>query len=74
MAEAARRFATALSEHTGLTVDLLDERWTSQEAARSLRDSGVGRKKRRRAALDPAAATLLLDTYLSRSRRAGGAP
>ncbi len=45
--EAARRFAAALGELTGLPVDLLDERWTSRAAERSLSESKGGRKRRR---------------------------
>ena len=61
--EAARGFAEALGELTGLPVDLLDERWTSRAAERSLSESKGGRK-RRREAVDSVAATLLLRTYL----------
>jgi putative Holliday junction resolvase len=63
--EAARKFAEALAEATGLRVDLLDERWTSRAAERSLSESKGGRKKRREA-VDAVAATLLLRTYLER--------
>jgi putative Holliday junction resolvase len=60
---AARSFADALGEATGLPVDLLDERWTSRAAERSLSESKGGRKNRREA-VDAVAATLLLRTYL----------
>ena len=63
--QAARSFADALGEATGLPVDLLDERWTSQAAELSLSESKGGRKKRREA-VDAVAATLLLRTYLER--------
>jgi len=63
--EAARGFAAALAEATGLPVDLLDERWTSRAAELSLSESKGGRKKRREA-VDAVAATLLLRTYLER--------
>ncbi len=63
-AEAARRFAAALSEATGVVVDLLDERWTSVEAERALRESGVRGSKRRKS-IDSVAATILLRTYLA---------
>ncbi len=62
---AARGFADALGEATGLPVDLLDERWTSRAADRSLSETKGGRKKRREA-VDAVAATLLLRTYLER--------
>jgi len=56
-AEAAQRFAEALAEASGLPVETLDERWTSLEAERALRETGdaprargsrAGRGKRRR--------------------------
>lgn len=67
-AEAARAFAAALAEATGLPVDLLDERWTTREAARALREVQPKRRKRQKARLDAAAATLLLQTWLERAR------
>jgi putative Holliday junction resolvase len=70
-AEAARTFAQALGEATGLPVDLLDERWTSREAERSLRDA-PGRRKPSKGSVDSVAATLLLRTYLERERGAAG--
>ncbi len=72
-AEATRAFARALAEATQLPVDLLDERWTSREAERALRDAPE-RHKRSRGSVDSVAATLLLRTYLERERgSAGGA-
>jgi len=70
-AEAARAFARALGEATQLPVDLLDERWTTREAERALRDA-PGRRKRSRGSVDSVAATLLLRSYLERERRAAG--
>jgi len=70
-ADAARAFARALGEATRLPVDLLDERWTSREAERALRDA-PGRRKRSRGSVDSVAATLLLRTYLERERGAAG--
>jgi RNase H-fold protein (predicted Holliday junction resolvase) len=46
---------------------MLDERWTTREAERALRESPRGRKKRR-GAVDSAAATLLLRSYLELAR------
>ena len=66
---AAEKFANAIAEMTGLPVEMLDERWTTREAERALRESRRGRKKRR-GAVDSAAATLLLRTYLERARNA----
>ena len=70
-AEAARAFAAALGEAARVPVDLLDERWSTREAERALRDA-PGRHKRKRGSVDSVAATLLLRTYLERERRAGG--
>lgn len=67
-AEAARRFAAALGEATGLPVELLDERWTTREAERALRDLPVRRRRRERGLVDASAATLLLQTFLARRR------
>jgi len=65
---AARSFADALAAATGVPVDLLDERWTTQAAELSLGESKRGRKKRREA-VDAVAATLLLRTFLERQLR-----
>ena len=70
--QAARTFADALGEATGLPVDLLDERWTSRAAERSLSETKGGRKKRREV-VDSVAATLLLRTYLERQLAAQAA-
>jgi putative Holliday junction resolvase len=69
-AEAAREFATALANHTSLPVELLDERWTTVEAERALRDAPRSRK-RRKGTVDALAATLLLRTWLERSASPG---
>jgi putative Holliday junction resolvase len=67
-AEAARSFAAKVANATGLPVELLDERWTSQEAERALRQVQPKRRKREAARLDAAAAAILLRTWLERSR------
>lgn len=69
--EAAERFARELAERTGVPVDLLDERWTTRAAERSLAESKRGRR-RRREAVDSVAATLLLRTYLEQQAGRGG--
>jgi putative Holliday junction resolvase len=71
-AEAARAFARALAEAAHVQVDLLDERWTTLEAERALRDAPGSQRKRSRGSVDSVAATLLLRTYLERERRAEG--
>jgi len=70
-AEAARAFATSLAERAGIPVELLDERWTTVAAERSLHEMGPGTARRRgKGAVDAVAATLLLSTYLDRLRLA----
>jgi len=70
-AEAARAFATALHEALGLPVELLDERWTSREAERVLREAGPRGRRKKRGATDTLAATLLLRTFLERQAQPG---
>ena len=65
-AEAALHFAEALAQQTGVPVETLDERWTSREAERSLREMGRTAKKRARGEVDAIAATLLLRSFLER--------
>jgi putative Holliday junction resolvase len=73
-AAAARAFATALHEASGLPVETLDERWTTVEAERVLHAQGH-KKKRQRAVVDSVAASIILGTYLDlrRNREAGRA-
>jgi putative Holliday junction resolvase len=72
-AEKAIRFATDLSEATGIPVDTLDERWTSQEAERLLKNvpkkRGPGRREK--GIVDEMAASIILRTYLA-IRTVGG--
>lgn len=65
-AEVARDFARALALATEKPVEMMDERWTSLEAERSLRDAPRA-KKRQKGNVDSVAATLLLRTWLERS-------
>lgn len=75
-AEAARRFADALAKRTRLPVELIDERWTSIEAERSLAETGRSKRRARRREprgdVDAVAASLILRTWLE--RRANLAP
>ncbi len=66
--EAARAFGLEVEARTGVPVDYIDERWTTREAERTLRELGVPGRKRRRH-LDPIAASLILRTYLERGLR-----
>lgn len=63
-AQQARQFAEALARRTGLPVELLDERFTTVQAQRVLRSSGVRLRKRIAPVVDRLAAVLLLQTYL----------
>jgi len=58
-----REFADAIGKHTGLAVKLWDERLTSVEAGRVLRESGISIEKRA-AAVDRLSAVILLQSYL----------
>jgi putative Holliday junction resolvase len=62
-----REFASELGRKTGLPVEFRDERWTSREAERTLRGSGVANGKRK-ATIDKLSAIILLQSYLD-SRR-----
>jgi len=61
-------FAEQLRQRLGIPVELYDERLTTQEAERRLRESELPRKKRE-AVVDAVAAAILLDAYLRRSLR-----
>lgn len=67
-AEKTRAFAAALAER-GLAVELWDERLTTVEATRMLRERGL-RPKRIDQIVDELAATLILESYLLNRRRA----
>ena len=58
-----RDFAAALEAHTRVPVQLWDERLTSVEAGRVLRESGISIEKRA-AAVDRLSAVILLQSYL----------
>lgn len=66
-AQRAEAFAATLREATGLPVDLIDERWTTREAARVMHEAGRSAKQQR-GVIDGVAAALLLDTWISRER------
>jgi putative Holliday junction resolvase len=58
-----REFAGRLSARTGVAVEFWDERWTSVQAERLLKASGVSIEKRARA-VDRLSAVILLQSYL----------
>ena len=61
-------FADQLRQRLGIPVELYDERLTTTEAERRLREGELPRKKRE-AVVDAVAAAILLDAYLRRSLR-----
>ena len=62
------RFAESLAEKTSVPIVRVDERYSTVEAERLLRDSGV-QPSREKARVDAAAAAVILQSYLD-SRRA----
>jgi putative holliday junction resolvase len=61
--EYTREFSRRLQQKTGLKVRFWDERLTTVEAQRVLRESGISIEKRARA-VDRLAAVILLESYL----------
>jgi putative Holliday junction resolvase len=71
LAPAACRFATELERRFGLPVTMVDERWSSLEAAEALkarRSSGERRKRVRKEDIDSAAAAVILKRWLAGER------
>jgi len=62
-----REFAAELERKTGLPIEFRDERWTSREAERTLRGSGVAHGSRK-ATIDKLSAVILLQDYLDSLR------
>ena len=65
--EKMRVFADDLRRHFGVIVHLWDERWTSTEANRLLRETDLSIEKRAKA-VDRMAATLILQSWLEAHR------
>jgi putative Holliday junction resolvase len=64
MAEEAKRFATRLAQHLGLTVEMMDERLTSWEAGQ-IPVSGKSRGTAKKVTRDHVAAAVILRDYLA---------
>ena len=62
-ADYTRDFARRLAKETGIAVEFWDERMTSVQAERVLKESGISIEKRARA-VDQLAAVILLESYL----------
>lgn len=69
-AHRASRFAQQLADATGVEVELVDERWTSVQAERELRDGRAGPRRSRRS-VDERAAALILQQWLDGRRSPG---
>ncbi len=68
LTDAARRFAAEVAQRSGLPADLVDERWSSQDAEERLRDARAsGERKRRvtKADVDAAAAAVILERWFA---------
>jgi putative Holliday junction resolvase len=68
LTETVRRFAAELQRRSSLPVDLVDERWSSQDAEERLRAARAsGRKSRRVTAedVDATAAAVILERWFS---------
>jgi len=65
-----KEFGARLATHTGLPIEYWDERFTSVEANRVLRESGISIEKRARA-VDRLSAVILLESYLDWRALAG---
>jgi putative Holliday junction resolvase len=67
LTHAARHFATSLEKRYHLPVYTVDERLSSIEAQRIIRDMGISphKLKQNKALIDQVAARLILDTYFS---------
>jgi putative Holliday junction resolvase len=72
LTEAARRFAAELAQRCHLPVDLVDERWSSQDAEERLRSSranGERRRKVTREDVDAVAAAVILERWFETQTR-----
>ncbi len=66
LTDAARRFAAELTQRCHLPVDLVDERWSSQDAEERLRSARASGERRRRVTkedVDAVAAAVILERW-----------
>jgi putative Holliday junction resolvase len=66
LTQAARSFAAELTQRCGLPVDLVDERWSSQDAEQRLREqraNGTRARRVTREAVDAEAAAVILERW-----------
>lgn len=68
LTEAARQFAIELNQRSSVPVDLVDERWSSQDAEERLRTQRASGERRRRVTredVDAAAAAVILERWFA---------
>ena len=65
MAEQVDRFVDCLRKETTIAIETMDERLTSAQAEKALKECDYSRKERK-AVIDSASASLLLQAYLDR--------
>lgn len=68
LTEAARQFASELNKRSSVPVDLVDERWSSQDAEERLRTQRASGERRRRVTredVDAAAAAVILERWFA---------
>ncbi len=71
LTEHARRFAAELEQRSALPVDLVDERWSSQDAEERLRAARASGLKSRRVTaedVDAAAAAVILERWFEQTK------
>lgn len=66
-ADEVKHFALKVKEGTNVPVTLWDERLTTVQAERTMKEAGLSRKKRAKA-IDPLAAAIMLQSYLDKKR------
>ena len=70
LTEAARSFAAELAQRSRLPVDLVDERWSSQDAEERLRGARASGERRRRVTredVDAVAAAVILERWFEKT-------
>ena len=68
LTEAARRFAAELAQRSSLPIDLVDERWSSQDAEerlRGMRSTGQRGRRVTREDVDAVAAAVILERWFA---------
>lgn len=69
-ARGVRRFGERLAAHLGCPIHYWDERFSTVQAERALLEADM-RRRRRKQVIDQVAATIILQSFLDRSQRAG---